>query len=225
MPFVNGWFGAYGRFRSDDLKIGEIAAFTGSSTSALYFPEEVETEAGSTPIACMVVEEPCFAGGSRYAVQQGAGMVVTKSTPQREYAAVEFLKWFTREENNVAFSCTSAYLPVKKEAFSEEKLDAVATETGMAVSGALRDTLGVCFHMMADTQLYTNKAFDNGTAARKVLEYHLGDKAAADREVAAARLAQGLSQEEAVAEFVTDEAFDAWYDEFTAALRAAVEQG
>lgn len=225
VPFVNGWFGAYGRFRSDDLKIGELAAFTGSSTSALYFPKAVETEAGSTPIDCLVVEEPGFEGGQRYAVQQGAGMVVTKSTAEREYAAVEFLKWFTQEENNIAFSCTSAYLPVKKEAFSEEKLDEVMAQEGTEVSPVLRETLGVCFQMMEDTSLYTNKAFDNGTAARKVLEYNLSDRAAADREVAAARLAEGWSQEEAVAEFVSDEAFDAWYGEFKAALQAAVQQG
>lgn len=224
VPFVNGWFGAYGRFRSDDLKIGEIAAFTGSSTSALYFPQAVETDEGSTPIECLVLEEPGFADGQNYAVQQGAGMVVTKSTPEREYAAVEFLKWFTQEENNISFSCTSAYLPVKKDAFSEEKLDDVIAASGAQVSDVLRETLGVCFTMMENTKLYTNQAFDNGTAARKVLEYHLSDKAAADREVVAARLAEGQSQEEAVAEFVAPEAFDAWYDDFSAALKAAVGQ-
>ena len=31
VPLVKGYFGAYGRFRSDDLKIGQIIAFTGSS--------------------------------------------------------------------------------------------------------------------------------------------------------------------------------------------------
>lgn len=58
---------------------------------------------------------PNFEGTSPCAVQQGAGMVVSKSTPAREYAATVFLKWFTRTENSLAFSLQSGYLPVKKE--------------------------------------------------------------------------------------------------------------
>ena len=66
--------------------------------------------------------------------------------------------------------------------------------------------------------LYTNKSFSNGSAARKVLEYHLADKAAADREQVAAALEQGKTLEEAAAAYVTDEAFEEWYNSFCAAL-------
>ena len=53
------------------------------------------------------------------AVQQGAGMVVTKSDEAREKAAVTFLKWFTAPEQNVRFAMSSGYLPVTYEGNSQ----------------------------------------------------------------------------------------------------------
>ena len=69
--------------------------------------------------------------------------------------------------------------------------------------------------------LYTNKSFQNGSAARKVLEYHLADRAAADRAVVLEAIAQGESLEEASADYVSDGAFEEWYGAFCEALRAA----
>ncbi len=50
-------------------------------------------------------------------------MVVTTSTPQKEYASVVFLKWFTEAERNLRFSSLSGYLPVKKEANDIARLE------------------------------------------------------------------------------------------------------
>ena len=116
VPMVKGYFGAYGSFRSDDVKTGELLAYTGSTSSAMYFPDQVETEEGSHAIDYIVMTAPVFQGGRNYAVQQGAGMVVSKSDEAHEYAAVEFLKWFTQAENNLRFGCVSGYLPVMQEA-------------------------------------------------------------------------------------------------------------
>ena len=41
VPFVKGWFAASGRFRSDDIKTGNILAYTGSTSSATFFPTQV----------------------------------------------------------------------------------------------------------------------------------------------------------------------------------------
>ena len=59
---------------------------------------------------------PCpeFADSEPYAVQQGAGMVVTRGSDEEISASVEFLKWFTDPEHNLAFSIASGYLPVTK---------------------------------------------------------------------------------------------------------------
>lgn len=50
VPYVNGYFASMGKFRSDDVKTGDVIAYTGSTSSAVYFPDSVETEDSSYPI-------------------------------------------------------------------------------------------------------------------------------------------------------------------------------
>lgn len=57
-----------------------------------------------------------------------------------------------------------------------------------------------------------------GSSARKVLEYGLSDLAAADRKTVVQRIAEGQSAAEAEAEFLTDEYFEAWYQDICAKL-------
>ncbi len=223
VPMVKGYFGAYGSFRSDDVKTGEILAYTGSTSSAMYFPDQVEMDGDAHSIDYIVTAAPVFEGGQNYAVQQGAGMVVSKSDEKREYAAVEFLKWFTQAENNLQFGCVSGYLPVLKEANSAEELDKVIEEKGLEVAPKTYDCLTTIFNEMENMTLYTNKSFKNGYAARKVLEYDLADQAAADREAVKAAMEQGKSLEEAAGDYVSEEAFEKWYSSFCDALNDAVE--
>ena len=49
-PFMKGYFASLGKFRSDDVKTGDVIAYTGSTSSAVYFPDSVETEDSSYPI-------------------------------------------------------------------------------------------------------------------------------------------------------------------------------
>lgn len=224
VPMVKGYFGAYGSFRSDDVKTGDILAYTGSTSSAMYFPDQVELEDGSYAIDYIVMPAPVFEGGKNYAVQQGAGMVVSKSDEKHEYAAVEFLKWFTRADNNLRFGCVSGYLPVKREANSTQMLDQVIADHELTVAPKTYDCLATVFEEMDDVTLYTNKSFRNGSAARKVLEYHLADQAAADRGAVIAAVEQGADPEAAAAPYVTEEAFEAWYDSFCGALNAAINK-
>lgn len=151
-------------------------------------------------------------------------MVVSKSDEKHEYASVEFLKWFTEADNNLRFGCVSGYLPVLKEANSAEILDQVIQEQELSVAPKTYDCLTTIFKEMEGVTLYTNKSFENGSAARKVLEYNLADKAAADRMAVAEALAQGKGMEEAVEPYVTEEAFEAWYEAFCSALNNAVNK-
>ena len=222
VPMVKGYFGAYGSFRSDDVKTGDLIAYTGSTTSAMYFPNQVEPDDTSYAIDYIVMAAPVFDGGQRYAIQQGAGMVVSKSDKKHEYASVEFLKWFAETENNLRFGCVAGYLPVLKEANSIEKLDQIIADRQLKVEPKTYDCLTTIFNEMCDLTLYTNKSFENGSAARKVLEYNLADKAAADRASVIAALEQGESLEEAAAPYVTEQAFEEWYRSFCDALNNTI---
>lgn len=216
IPFVKGYFAASGRFRSDDIKTGNIISFVGSSSGASFFPDVVNRSDGeSYPIEMEVLPCPGFSGGEAYAVQQGAGMVVTEGSDAEIYASVEFLKWFTADEQNILFSVQSGYLPVTRTANDKSAI----LNSGAEISPNMVKTLQVAVDMVNENQTYTTRAFEGGTKARNILEYAMGDLAAQDRAVVAERLAAGQSLEEAVAEFCTDEYFDAWYEETLERLR------
>lgn len=216
VPFVKGYFAATGRFRSDDIKTGNIIAYVGSCTSVSFFPEAVSvSDSESYPIEMEVLPCPKFEGED-YAVQQGAGMVVTKADDAAVYASVEFLKWFTAPERNIKFSVDSGYLPVMKEANSKEAI----AGSGAQIRDSVSKSLNVGVDMVNSNEMYTTKAFENGTRARNILEYSMSDRAVADREVVVARMQQGLTMEESVAEFLLDDAFESWYQETLQNLEA-----
>ncbi len=224
VPMVKGYFGAYGSFRSDDVKTGDLLAYTGSTTSAMYFPDTVESENGRYTIDYIVMPAPVFEGGEHFAVQQGAGMVITKSDERHEYASVEFLKWFTQAENNMAFGCGAGYLPVLNGANSTEVLDKVIEEQQIEVGDKTYDCLTIFFDEMKGVQLYTNKSFKNGSAARRILEYNLSDKAKQDRQAVEEALAGGASLEDACAKYISEQAFREWYESFSSELKKVIEQ-
>lgn len=215
VPFVRGWFAATGRFRSDDIKTGNVLAYVGSSSSATFFPTRVTNDANeSHEISLKTLPAPQFEGGEAVAVQQGAGMVVTAAKEEEVKASVEFLKWFVRAENNIAFSVGSGYLPVTRKANDMQEILA----SGLTLDDNMQQTLAVAVDTVNGNRLYTPHAFAGSSSARKVLEYGLSDLAAADRETVVQRIAEGQSAAEAEAEFLTDEYFEAWYQDICAKL-------
>ncbi|MFV8831249.1 extracellular solute-binding protein [Faecalibacterium prausnitzii] len=215
VPFVRGWFAATGRFRSDDIKTGNVLAYVGSSSSATFFPTRVTNDANeSHEISLRTLPAPQFEGGEAVAVQQGAGMVVTAAKEEEVEASVEFLKWFVRAENNIAFSVGSGYLPVTRKANDMQEILA----SGLTLDDNMQQTLEVAVDTVNGNRLYTPHAFAGSNSARKVLEYGLSDLAAADRETVVQRIAEGRSAAEAEAEFLTDEYFEAWYQDICAKL-------
>ena len=217
VPMIKGYFGAAGRFRSDDVKTGNILCYVGSSSSGTFFPSRVLTsDTESHDITLKVLPCPIFAGHEAVSVQQGAGMVVTAGDEAKVRASVEFLKWFTQPENNIGFSVGSGYLPVTKAANDMTAIKA----TGLTLSPVVEQVLTAAVDTVNNDRLYTPLAFEGGQAARKVLEYALSDKATADRATVLERIAGGMSAEEAEAEFLSDECFESWYQETLTKLQA-----
>lgn len=217
VPFIKGWFGASGRFRSDDVKTGNLLAYVGSSSSSSFFPTQVmasDTESHDIEMAALPC--PSFAGCTPVAAQQGAGMVVTKSTDAQINACVTFLKWFTQPENNIQFSVDSGYMPVT---YAANNMDAIEA-SGLALSDSIRDVLTLSIEAVDNDKLYTTHAFPDAMSARNTLQYAMEDLAAADRATVVERLAAGQTADEAEAEFLTDAYFDSWYESTRAALSA-----
>ena len=215
VPYIKGWCSASGKFRSDDIKTGSLLAYVGSSSSASFFPTQVLTsDTESHGIEMAALPCPSFAGCEPVAVQQGAGMVVIPGTEDEISACVAFLKWFTQPENNIAFAVGSGYLPVTHAA---NDMDAIHS-SGLALTGNMENVLTEAVEAVNTNEMYTTKAFEGGTDARSKLNYSMSDLATADRATVEERLAAGESAEEAEAEFLTDEYFEAWYQSLCDAL-------
>lgn len=208
IPYVKGYFASSGRFRSDDIKTGNVIAFTGSSSGATFFPKKVATEDGEYTIDMKVFQAPQFEGSKGFAVQQGAGMVVTKKTEAEIRGSLEFLLWFTQDERNIQFSVDSGYLPVTKTA---NEMETIHRYSGN-IDASMDVVLKVAEETVHNNTLYTTKAFKNGVAARNILEYRMSDQAVADRALVKKAMENGNTLEEAVAPYVSDEYFETWYE-------------
>ena len=221
VPYVKGYFVSYGRFGSDDVKTGDTLVYTGSTTSSMYFPDNVELDDDSYPIDYVIKNAPVFEGGEAYSVQQGAGMAVAKSDREHEYAASVFLKWFTQSDNSLKFGSASGYLPVRKDANTAEALDKVIEQEQIQIAPKTYDCLTTVMDQFENTAYYVPACFENSYQTRKVLDYNLKDKAVADKEALDEEIAGGTAREEAIAPYITEEAFDSWYKAFVSELSEA----
>ncbi|MDR1002385.1 MAG: extracellular solute-binding protein [Oscillospiraceae bacterium] len=222
IPYIAGYYKSYGLYRSDDTKLGEIVAYIGSTSSSSYFPTEVITEQKTYPIELKALPVPNFEGGEQVMVQQGAGMVVTKSTPAAEYASVVFLKWLTDINVNTVFSAASGYMPVKKAALDYSTYTEILEKNNIPLDDVTRKILEVEFAQVASSELYTNKAFDGGVAARAAINDNLQNKAVADRATVEELMRNGATHANAVAQFDTEANFTGWYNELVEEINRAV---
>lgn len=223
VPYVKGYYLDKGRFRSDDVKTGDIIAFVGSTSGIPYFPKQViEDDNTSYDIDVVFQEIPVFEGGSNVAVQQGAGMVVAKKGEVEEYASIVFLKWFTETERNINFTINSAYLPVKKEANDLALIQSMIDKNDIQMDAAIQGGMEVAVNTVNNYELFTSEAFNHGTDARTLLQSSLVDEAKAARQKVLDLMASGSSREEALSQLINDQIFDAWYDKLKDALEKLV---
>ena len=219
LPYISGYFLSAGRYRSDDTKVGDLIAYVGSTSSAMYFPAEVTSDGNTYPIKAAILPPPVFEGGKNVMVQQGAGMAVTKSTPEEEYASAVFLKWFTDNESNIQFSALSGYMPVKKEANNYDLFMSVVNENEIPQDEISQKTLEVAFEAVNKSQMYTSKAYGGGMDARAILNDLLQEKANTDRQTVIDNINGGISHADAIAQFSTEDNFESWYADLSAQLQ------
>lgn len=224
VPYVKGYYLAKGRYRSDDVKTGYIIAAAGSTTGASYFPAEVTINDDYTyPVDTAVLPVPKFEGSDMYIVQQGAGMVVTKSDEVHEYASSVFLKWFTEAERNIEFSVNSGYLPVKKEANSIEKIKSVTDEKQIEVKPVLMKVLETAVDEVNNAELYVYAPFDNAEKARNFLGDYMQNTADEAYNSICECMEAGEEREALIAEYTDDAAFEKWYDGFINGINEIIQ--
>lgn len=214
VPYISGYYGSYGRFRSDDMQMGNIISCVSSSTSAAFLPSEVTLNDESTyPINIKIMELPRFLDTENEAVQQGAGMVLTKSDEKHEYGASLFLKWFTEKEQNVRFSAASSYLPVKKDSNDYSYIEKQIESNGILCKDIVKQALEVSVQQVNTYQLTHSHPFTNSSTARSILEDSLFELEEKDRQQVVKLLDSGISLDDAVAQINTEEHYQEWLQE------------
>ena len=113
-------------YATASLRTGDSIVSVASSASILYY-SDVVTYPDNTSEDITIISRPCpvFENGEKLVMQRGAGFCTVRSTPERERAAVTFLKWLTEPEHNVEFVTRTGYMPVTQAAFENELPNAI----------------------------------------------------------------------------------------------------
>ena len=147
LPALAGGHAVTDGYSSDLSRTGEIVCSTGSTAGILFYGDSITYPDNTREdVTYTVLPYPTFQGGAKLALQRGGGMCVRRSSPQKEYAAVLFLKWFTQPEQNMRFVSSTGYLPVTKEAFENN----IKQEITAAKTQNLKKLLEAAAHMYGE---------------------------------------------------------------------------
>ncbi len=200
-PYVKGYFSATGRFRSDDIKTGSILAYVGSTSSGGYFPSQVvKDESTKYDIDCEVLMAPNFKDGQKYAVSQGAGFCITKSSVGQETAAANFLKWLSSKDIIDKFCGTSGYFPATNDGFNDEFISKQKNTN-------FRKSFEIAKKTTTEYTMYTNIIGEGGTSYRTSLKNAI-TKAATEARTA---VLDSNNDEEVINQYTSDAKFEEWF--------------
>lgn len=196
-PMTRGWFAAFGRFRSDDVKTGDLLAYLGSNTSGAYFPRQVVADSGETyPIDLLVMPMPVYEEGDKVAIQQGAGIAMIKSDDRKAKAATTFLLWFSEPELNIDFATMSSYLPVRKTAIEELDSKYSRNPPDDRIGMSLEKAIG---QVASGYEMYALRPYEGSYEMRLVFENAIKQLCADSRAKVLQDVASGMDYDEAVA--------------------------
>lgn len=227
IPYINGYFGAYGKFRSEDAKTGQILALTSSSSGVGYLPTTVTLADDSThDITLYATSDLPFKDAKIDAVvQQGASYCLLKSTPAQQEGAVEFLKWFAAPEQNMEFAIEAGYSPISMEANTKDAISKAYSGNMHTVKGQnVLNALLISADAFHNSTAYATKPFQGSKEARSLIEEMMKNKAIEDRASVVAAIDAGQTREEATADFSTDEYFEEWFSEFCNQIQSITEE-
>lgn len=214
VPYIKGYYGTFGSYRSDDVRSGDILAYAGSTSSVYYFPNTVEKgRADGYDIEGITIAYPYFEDGEKIAVQQGAGMVVSKSTETQEAAAAEFLKWFTAAEYNLTFAVSTGYIPVQNEALKlEGVMEVLEATTEGEVPIIVSHSMEVIYDdLLENYEFYASKPFHGSYDGRNAIRDSVRNTISENNQSYKDLTEGGMSRDEAIAQLSGEENFKIWY--------------
>jgi ABC-type glycerol-3-phosphate transport system substrate-binding protein len=101
----------------DRLAEGNLLYVGGTSTSIGFILDTLK----GRPLNWSVVPWP-DGGGAAKQIQFGGVVAITKSTPEKQLAAWEFLKWFSDSKQTARWASLSGYMPLRASAANDQTL-------------------------------------------------------------------------------------------------------
>lgn len=222
VPHINGWFQST-KYNHDSMRQGKLLSYIGSSAGSGFFPLEVTEESGAVyPVVCQVIEYPTFEGAEKYLTQRGANVCVTGAEQVNEYAAVEFIKWFTEAQNNTKFAVATGYIPVKEAALSNKE-QIIANMTQSDNMSALQSSVDTTLRATADMKFVIKKPFNKSYEANSEFSSSIFTKIQEDLLVKEARINAGESAEAVITDLTGNENFEKWYEELITQVNRNME--
>lgn len=168
-----------GGYATEAIRTGDSIVSVASSASILYY-SDVVTYPDNTSEDITLISRPCpvFENGDKLVMQRGAGFCLVRSTPEREQAAVSFLKWLTEPERNVAFVTRTGYMPVTRAAFENElpkAIEGLESEKYSSLYQAYLDT-------QANYEFYVPPQMETYLSLETTLEDHVRAQLALGRQ-------------------------------------------
>ena len=168
-----------GGYATEAIRTGDSIVSVASSASILYY-SDVVTYPDNTSEDITLISRPCpvFENGDKMVMQRGAGFCLVRSTPEREQAAVSFLKWLTEPECNVAFVTRTGYMPVTRAAFENElpkAIEGLESEKYSSLYQAYLDT-------QANYEFYVPPQMETYLSLETTLEDHVRAQLALGRQ-------------------------------------------
>lgn len=205
IPYTKGYYGSYGKYRSDDLRQSLLAGYIGSSSSISYFPKTIMSGDGEEkPIQLGIYEYPYFTNGVKTAVQQGAGVTIVAGEREKEEACIHFLKWLTQEKG-VELASGLSYMPVGRVELSEQQLSTIEPEN---IRKGIETGMRQCSHY----KMVYGFDFETGYKLRQELTEYMTAYLQTGREEFGGYLEQGMSMEEAAEAMDYQDKKAAFYD-------------
>lgn len=217
-----GYFDASGKYRSDNIKSGDLIAYIGSSSGAPYFPSWIEKDSGKESIELLAKPYPVFEGGRSRIVLQGAGVCLSTPDLQKQEGAVLFLKWFTGREQNARFAMSTGYFPVNAAPYDEGTTEGFFRAMGAESfpSENVRKVYEVSFDQLMEAEIYETPFFEKSYELRKFFEHSLMMQAQKMEEDAVKWKQDGLTEEEILTNLDMDARFHSWLDELRGELKS-----
>ena len=168
-----------GGYATEAIRTGDSIVSVASSASILYY-SDVVTYSDNTSEDITIISRPCpvFENGDKLVMQRGAGFCLVRSNPEREQAAVTFLKWLTEPKRNVEFVTRTGYMPVTRAAFENElpkAIEGLESEKYTSLYQAYLDT-------QANYEFYVPPQLETYLGLETTLEDHVRAQLALGRQ-------------------------------------------